>query len=190
MNPLLVRPYVAVLGAYFRWMKAPLSQLTDRFTPRAPANLPEFGSLDEYVQWMAEKLRWRSDGLGGVWDTYPSLENLSWQLENKGYVEDDCDGLAYFSATIVQRFADNDQAVYIVTVVLNPRYMPLNQAAHVLCIFRVGGTWRVISNSEIYPRRYPTFAEAVAENPYTRGQDVKLVEVRDVHLQRVAAPEY
>jgi hypothetical protein len=190
MNPLLIRPYVSVLDAHFRWMKVPLSQLTDRFAPRAPANLPAFGSLDDYVKWMGEKLRWRSDGLGGVWDTYPSLENMAWQLENKGYIEDDCDGLAYFSALMVQPFADSERDVYIVSIVLNPRYMPLNQAAHVVCVFRTAGAWRVISNTEIYPRRYPTFAEAVAENPYTRGQEVKLVEVRDVKLQRVSAPEY
>jgi len=188
MKALFERPYVAALRAYFRWLKMPLSRLSQRFAPRSPANPPTFNSLDDYVRWMGEKLRWRSDGLGGVWDTFPSLANMIWQLENKGFAEDDCDGLAYFSAMMVKPFADSDKDIYIVTIVLSPRRMPLNQAAHVVCIFRSGGAWRVISNAEIYPRKYATFAEAVAENPYTRGQDVKLVEVRDIKLRRVSAP--
>ena len=189
MNPLFVRPYVATLGAYFRWLKLPLSRLAARFAHQSKAALPTFESLDEYVRWMGQKLRWRSDGLGGVWDTFPSLAGLAWQLEHRGFAEDDCDGLAYFSALMVKRFADNERDVYIVTLVLNPRYMPLQRAAHVVCIFRSGGAWRVISNTEIYPRRYPTFAAAVAENPYARGQEIKLVEVRDIRLRRVPAPE-
>ena len=190
MNPLLIRPYVTALNAYFRWIKAPLSKLTSRFAPGAPADkLPTFQSLDEYVAWMGQKLRWRSDGLGGVWDTFPSLDHMAWQLEHKGYIEDDCDGLAYFSATMVKPFADRECDVYVVTIVLNPRYMPLNQAAHVICVFRSGGAWRVISNTELYPRRYATFAEAVHENPYTRGQEVKLVETRDAELRLVPAPQ-
>lgn len=188
MNPLLVRPYVATVGAYFRWVKLPLSQVTARFAHQSQAALPTFGSLDEYVRWMGTHLRWRSDGLAGVWDVFPSLAGMVWQLEQQGFAEDDCDGLAFFSAQMVKPFADNERDVYIVTVVLNPRHLPLERAAHVLCVFRNAGAWRVISNNEMYPRRYSTFAAALAENPYARGQEIKLVEVRDIDLRRVPAP--
>jgi len=189
MNPLIVRPYVATLGAYFRWVKLPLSHVTARFGHHSKAPLPTFGSLDDYLRWMGEKLHWRSDGLGGVWDVFPSLAGLAWQLEHQGFAEDDCDGLAFFSAHMVKPFADSERDVYIVTLVLNPRHLPLERAAHVVCVFRSAGAWRVISNTEMYPRRYPTFAAALAENPYARGQEIKLVEVRDSELRRVPAPE-
>ena len=188
MKELLVRPYVAAVGAYLHYAKLPLSHLTARFEHASKALLPTFESLDEYVRWMGEHLRWRSDGFGGVWDVFPSLAGMLWQLEQQGIAEDDCDGLAFFSAQVVKAFADNEQDVYIVTLVLDPRHLPLERAAHVVCVFRSGGAWRVISNTELYPRRYTTFAAALSENPYARGQEIRLVEVRDSELRRVPAP--
>jgi hypothetical protein len=188
VNPLLVRPYVAAVSAYFRWGKRPLSRLTYLFGHKPAGEAPAFASLEEYAAWMSAGLRWRSDHLGGVWDVFPTMDQMIWQLEKQGYVEDDCDGLAYFSAQMVRQFADDPAQVYVVTLILNPRGLPLQRAAHVLCIFRAGGKWRVISNNELYPRRYATFDEALRENPYTRGQEIEFIEVRDADLKRVDAP--
>lgn len=188
MKALFVAPYVALVRFYFRWMKVGVSRLVNLFRPKLPFQPPAFASLDEYAEWMREHLRWRADRLGGLLDVFPDLRHLAWQLKRRGIVEDDCDGLAYYSAAVVRQFVDDLKDVYIVSVVLNPRFVPLQQAAHVLCIFRVAGKWRVISNNQLYPRRYATFASALTENPYCRGKEIKFVEIRDAQLRRVHAP--
>jgi hypothetical protein len=188
VKPPFIPPYVVVLGTYFRWVKLPLSRLVSRFRPKIAFQPPVLSSLEEYAGWISQHLRWRSDPLNGVLDIFPDLRYLAWQLDRKGMAEEDCDGLAYFHASAVAQFADSPSDIYVVTIVLDPRRISLQEAAHVICIFRSGGKWRVISNLEVYPRRYPTFLAALSENPYCRGRPIKLVEVRDAHLRRVAQP--
>jgi hypothetical protein len=183
-----IRPYVAIVSRYFRWAKLPLSQLANLLRPWRPWKPLDVGTLDEYAAWMKDHLRWRPDPLAGMLDIFPSLGHMAWQLERNGTAADDCDGLAYFSAAVVGQFADRPDGVYVVSMVLDPRHLPVVMAAHVICVFHAGGAWRVISNSELFPRSYPTFDEAVRDNPYARGHEIMHLEVRDARLRRVQAP--
>lgn len=188
MRGVFVRPYVALTHVYFRHVKLPVSRLVDRFRPKSAWNLPAFSSLEEFAQWLAVHTRWRLDPLAGVLDIFPSLGHLAWQLEQKGLVEDDCDGLAFLAAQGARQFADVPGMVYVVTLVLDPRRLPLVQAAHVLCIFRHQGCWRVFSNGGLYPQCYPSFWKALTDNPHCYGQRILSVEVRDADLRPAPEP--
>ncbi|MBC7076891.1 MAG: hypothetical protein H5T92_01055, partial [Synergistales bacterium] len=130
MKRLFVRPYLAVLRAYFGRGKLPLSRLVDRVRPRAGLRLPRFASLEEYAAWMEAHLRWRPDRLAGLLDVFPSLEHAGWQLERRGFIADDCDGLAYVAAQGARQLADDPRDVYVVTLVLDPQRVALREAAH------------------------------------------------------------
>jgi hypothetical protein len=187
--PLLIPPYVGILKGYFRWAKVPLSKALARLSRRTEFRAPAFSSLEEYADWMAGHLRWRPDPLAGLLDIFPDLGHMAWQTEQRGYAADDCDGLAYFSAAVVKQFADYRRDIYLVTLVLDPRGVPLSKAAHVLCVFRARGVWRVISNNVLYSEAFPTFWDAARENPYCLGKTIRFVETRDAQLRRVSAPE-
>jgi hypothetical protein len=186
--PLLIPPYLGIVRGYFRWVKVPLSRALGQFSRRMEFRPPSFSSLEAYAGWMAHHLRWRMDPLWGLLDTFSDLGHMAWQIEQRDYAADDCDGLAYYSAQIVAQFADDHRDIYIVTLVIDPRHTPLSEAAHVECIFRTRGHWRVISSTILYPETYPTFWSAVRENPYCRGRKLLLVEVRDARWRRVPAP--
>ncbi len=188
MHRLLVRPYLALVSWYFRRLKLPLSRAADRFRPKGRFLLPAFASLDEFAGWLASHTRWRSDPLAGAFDIFPSLEHLGWQIAHQGYAADDCDGLAYLAAQGALQFADAPDRVYVVTVVLDPVHLPLQQAAHVLCIFQHAGRWRVISNGELYPQAFPSFWRALTDNPHCRGHAILFYELRDAHLRPAHAP--
>ena len=106
---------------------------------------------------MQNHLKWRLDRLAGMLDVFPSLEYVAWQLENKGVIEDDCDGLAYVAARGALQLADSPNDVYIVTLVLDPARMAVASAAHVICVFRKAGKWYVVSNGKMDARQYPSF---------------------------------
>lgn len=187
---LLVAGYKLALSTYFRFLKVPLSRLVDLFRPHVPFRPPDVASLEDYHAWAEGRLRWKLDPLWGIIDLYPSLEFMSWQLDTRGVAENDCDGLAYFSAAAVRHLADSEKDVYVVTIVLDPRRLSLLEAAHVITILRAGGKWRVISNAALYPRRYNTFHDTLLENPYTRGQTILFLETRDADLKPVSRPAY
>lgn len=175
--------YVFGLKVWLRWGKMALSSLADRFRPHLPWQGHTFASLEEYGRWLPGAVRWKQEPLGGIFDTFPSLEHIEWQLQTRGRFEDDCDGLAYFSAQNVLPFCDNPADCHVVTVIINPFEVGVMYAAHVLCIFRSGGFWRVISNDELYPQRWDSFEQALQENGYCRGHALLHVEIRDAHLR-------
>jgi len=189
MKRVFVRPYVAALGGYFSRAKLPLSRLVDRGRPKSDFRLPDFASLDEFAEWMVGHLRWRLDRLAGMLDVFPSLEHMGWQLEHKGVVEDDCDGLAYIAAQGVLGLADGPTDVYIVTLLLDPAHLPVAKAAHVICVFRIQGKWGVISNGRLESRQYPSFWAAVTQNSYSQGKEIKFIETRNADLERVDVPD-
>ena len=78
--------------------------------------------------------------------------------------EEDCDGLAYFSAQNLPQFVADPSQIFIVTVVLDPFTFAKDRllySAHVICVFRHEGFWRVISNDTLYRDRFDTFAQAM-----------------------------
>jgi hypothetical protein len=185
-----IRPYVAIVGTYFSRVKLPLSRLVDRTRPRSGTlNLPHFGSVEEYAIWMQDHLRWRADRLGGLLDVFPSVEHVAWQLENRGVIADDCDGLALVAARGALQLADFPVDVYIVTTVLDPEKLPVTRAAHAICVFCRQSKWYVVSNGRIDARQYASFWEAVAQNEYAQGHEVKFLEARDADLKRVVPPD-
>jgi len=182
--------YSRGLTLWFRWGKTSLSRLANLLRPRAtwPQHVPFWRSLEEYAAWLPHHVRWTPDPLGGVFDTYLSPATLAAQMRNRGRIEKDCDGLAQFSALNLTYLLPQPQEVFIVTVILDPfsfDKQALLYAAHVLCVFRHEGDWRVISNDSLYPERYPSFAAAVQHNPYCAGHPLLWFEVRDIHLKRL-----
>lgn len=178
----LVALYVFGLKVWFRCGKLLLSQLVNVFRPRLPWQPRAFASLEAYAEWLPTAVRWKQEPWGGALDTFPTLEHIEWQLQTRGRFEDDCDGLAYFSAHNVLPFCDDHADCYVVTVVINPFEVGLLYAAHVLCFFRSDGSWRVISNDELYPQRWSSFEEALRQNSYCRGHQLLHVEIRDKDL--------
>lgn len=181
----LVALYVFGLKTWFRWGKVPLSRLVDLWRPHLPWQQRSHASLEAYGQWLPTAVRWKQEPLGGAFDTLPSLEYIEWQLQTQGLFEDDCDGLAYFSAQNVLPFCDAPSDCYVVTIVINPFEVGLLYAAHVLCIFKSGGFWRVTSNDELYPQRWSSLEEALQENAYCRGHQLLHVEIRDRDLRHL-----
>lgn len=188
MHRWLVQPYLGIVRFYFRRLKLPASRLANLFRPKERFLLPSFASLDEFAGWLAGHTRWRADPLAGVLDIFPSLEHLAWQLTHQGYAADDCDGLAYLAAQGARQFADAPDLIYVVTLVLNPMRLPLEQAAHVLCIFRHAGRWRVVSNGTLYPQAYASFWRALTDNPHCHGHTILFYELRDADLRPARAP--
>ncbi len=181
--------YVPLWTFWFRWGRRPLSWLVDRFRPHVPLPPRRFQSLEEFAQWWAAHTRWRSDPLKGAIDVVASLAYAQWQWREKGVFEGDCDGLAYVAAQHLSPLVDKGHC-YIVTLLLNPfdfsgLWEGLQMGAHVLCIFRYRGKWRVLSNTELFPQAWDTFDEALHLNPYTRGHTVLWYEIRDAHMRRV-----
>jgi hypothetical protein len=134
-------------------------------------------------------VRWKPDRLGGVIDAFPTRETIAAQFQKKGYFEEDCDGLAYFSGQNLIQFVENPNKITLVTVVLDPysfEEKPLLYAAHVLVVFEHQGKWRVISNDTLYPDQFGDFAEAIQFNAYCRNHPVLWVEVRDKDLHLYA----
>jgi hypothetical protein len=116
-------------------------------------------------------------------DFFPSLEHAAWQLATKGIFEDDCDGLAYFSAANVEKFCDRPEDRYLVTLLINPFDVGLANAAHVVLFFRHQGYWRIISNQHLYPQRWDSFFEALKTNPYVGGRPVLWAAVQDLRFR-------
>jgi len=156
---------------------------------RWPGHNARWESLDAYAQWLPGHVRWKPDRLGGVIDVFPTRETIAAQFQQKGYFEEDCDGLAYFSAQNLLHFVENPNRISIVTVVMDPFTFekdPLLYAAHVIVVFQYRGKWRVISNDTLYPEEFDSFAEAVQFNPYCRNHPVLWTEVRDKDLHLYA----
>ena len=127
------------------------SAIYNFFQPRAPwpGHDAEWDSLTDYAQWLPRHVRWRIDRLNGVIDVFPDRETIAAQFRDRGYFEDDCDGLAYFSAQNLPQFVADPDRIFIVTLILDPytfAHNALTYAAHVICVFYHDSAWRVISN--------------------------------------------
>jgi hypothetical protein len=181
--------YWRLLALVFRWGKVPFSRAISRLEPRAewPGHDAHWATLEDYAWWLPRHVRWKPDRLGGILDAFPTRETIAAQFRDKGYFEEDCDGLAYFSGQNLIQFVEDPNKITLVTVVLDPYSFdenPLLYAAHVIVVFEYEGKWRVISNDMLYPDEFDSFAEAVQFNPYCEGHPVLWVEVRarDLHL--------
>ena len=182
------------LSVFFRALKVPVSTVANGLTPKAPwtSFAVRWDTLEDYAAWLSqpEHAAWRSDRLGGLLDFFPSLSTISAQFRDKGRFEEDCDGLALFSAQNVRQFADEADAAYVVTLILDPFSFDRNAlllAAHVICVFRREGAWRVVSNTNLFPDRFPSFATAVQSNPSCAGHPVLWAELRGFRLRRLAS---
>lgn len=184
--------YWRALALVFRWGKVPFSKVIGRMEAKAPwpGHNAHWEHLEDYAKWLPKHVRWTPDRLGGIIDVFPTRETIAAQFREKGYFEEDCDGLAYFSGQNLIQFVENPNKITLVTVVLDPysfKKKPLLHAAHVIVVFEYHGKWRVISNDTLYPDEFDTFAEAVQFNPYCRNHPVLWVEVRDKDLHLYAA---
>ncbi len=184
--------YWRLLALVFRWGKVPFSRALGRLEKRAPwpGHDAHWESLEAYAQWLPGHVRWKPDRLGGVIDVFPTRETIAAQFRAKGYFEEDCDGLAYFSAQNLMQFVADPHKINIVTVVMDPftfKKNPLLYSAHVIVLFHYRSEWRVISNDALYPEGFDSFAEAVQFNPYCRNHPVLWTEVRDKDLHLYAA---
>ncbi len=184
--------YWRLLAGVFRWGKVPLSKLLSHLEPRAPwpGHQARWDSLEEYAQWLPQHVHWKPDRLNGLIDLFPTRETIAAQFQRQGYFEEDCDGLAYFSAQNILPFVDNPNQITLVTVVLDPFTFPKNPllyAAHVILVFPYREKWRVISNETLYPQTFDTFAEAVQFNPYCQDHPILWVEARDKDLHLYAS---
>lgn len=184
--------YWRMLALVFRWGKVPFSKALGRLQKRAPwpGHDARWDSLKDYARWLPGHVRWKPDRLGGVIDVFPTRETIAAQFQEKGYFEEDCDGLAYFSAQNLVSFVADPNKITIVTVVLDPftfKKSPLLYAAHVIVVFQYHGKWRVISNDTLYGDEFDSFAEAIQFNPYCREHPVLWVEVRDKDLHLYAS---
>ena len=183
--------YWRFLALVFRWGKVPFSRVLGRFEKRAPwpGHDAQWETLEDYARWLSGHVRWKPDRLGGVIDVFPTRETIAAQFKEKGYFEEDCDGLAYFSGQNLIQFVEDPNKINIVTVVLDPftfKENPLLYSAHVILVFQYRGKWRVISNDTLYAGEFDSFAEAIQFNPYCRNHPVLWAEVRDKDLHLYA----
>lgn len=184
--------YKRFLSTSFRMGKRPRSSFLNWFRPRAewPGHDAKWDSLEEYAQWLPRNVRWKADSLNGLIDVFPTRDTIAAQFQEKGIFEDDCDGLAYFSAQNLPLFVEDPGKIFIVTMILDPYSFAkdaLLYAAHVITVFQHKGVWRVISNDSLYPDHYDSFAQAVQQNPYTASHPVLWAEARDKDLHRIAS---
>ncbi len=184
--------YWRALALVFRWGKVPFSKLLGRLEKRAPwpGHDAHWQTLEEYARWLPGHVRWKPDRLSGLIDVFPTRETIAAQFRQKGYFEEDCDGLAYFSAQNLIQFVEDPNKITIVTVVLDPftfKEQALLYSAHVIVVFQYRGKWRVISNDTLYDDAFDSFAEAVQFNPYCRDHPVLWTEVRDKDLHLYAS---
>lgn len=182
--------YQRVLAVWFARGKIILSRWINFFRRKAPWPSYEapWRSLEEYAQWLPNHVRWTPDPVGGAFDTFYNREIVAERYRKKGIFEKDCDGLALFSAYNLELLLRDPRHIYLVTVILDPFSFSksrLLHAAHVLCVFRHEGAWRVISNDTLYPEHFESFAEAVQYNPYCANHPVLWFEVRDTALRRL-----
>ncbi|MCO6450260.1 MAG: hypothetical protein J5I90_05670 [Caldilineales bacterium] len=179
------------LSATFRVGKPPRSSLFNRFKPQAewPGHDDAWPSLESYAAWLPKHVRWKPDGLNGIIDVFPNKETIAAQFRDKGIFEDDCDGLAFFSAQNVKQFVEDPSRIYVTSVILDPftfAQNPLLYSAHVICVFQIQQAWRVISNDTLYPQQFASFPAAVQTNPYCASHPVLWAEVRDADLKFIA----
>lgn len=171
------------LTVWMVWVKRPFSRVANLTKPKVPWQPLQFATLEEYAGWLKEHVEWVADPLGGVIDSFPSLGNAAYQLLHKGKFQDDCDGLACFSAANIEPFCDRPEDRYLVTVLINPFDVGWANAAHVMLFFKQGGKWRVISNQLLYAPAWETFLDAVQHNDYVGGRPVYLAVVQSVQYK-------
>ncbi len=185
--------YIAGLQIWFRTVKVPLSRTVGYFRDGAEPVTREFPSLDEFASWWQTHARWTADPFKGVLDIFPTLRQAELQLNRTACVADDCDGLAYVAANQLRHLLAASQEVYVVSIITDPyswEAQALLMAAHVICVFRHAGQWRVVSNETLFPDTWADFEAAVLDNPYTRGHPVLFYEVRTHDLKFVRSRRF
>lgn len=188
MRPIAVALFALIVQLWLLIGKPIRTWWFNRLQPQSPVDLSKvtFPSLEEYAAWLAANTKWEQDPLGGLWDVYPALGHLFWQLETRGYVADDCDGLAYFAAATVQPYCDPGTQPYVVSLTLNPFEVGLPLSVHAMCFFQHDGNWRGISNGQLDPGAWGSLRDAVLHNSYCEGRQVVRWEVRDADLRRAS----
>ncbi|NOZ50144.1 MAG: hypothetical protein GXP37_08880 [Chloroflexi bacterium] len=189
---LLRRGYQRLLAGWFGGGKVGLSHLLNLFRRKAPwpSYTISWRSLDEYARLLPKLVIWQPDPLGGAIDTFYNREIIAAKYRQKGVFAKDCDGLALFSAYNLELLLRQPAVIYVVTVILDPfsfAKSPLLYAAHVICVFRHEGAWRVISNDTLYAEPFESLAAAVQHNPYCAQHPVLWFEVRNTSLKRLHA---
>jgi hypothetical protein len=198
-----IRPYRGALGAWLRYGKPVLSDISgwlgpkDALVPGAPFVFGRIqernpATLDELADWLADHSEWTSDPVGGLVDYFPTAENIEWQFNHRdGIFRDDCDGLAYASALAVRPFCTRPEDDYLATVIYDPTEVPVQGSAHVLNLFHHASGWRVFSNCELDSPVWATPRAALYENSYyrgwCRGAELQYIEVRSPELRLLAA---
>lgn len=182
--------YHTLLALWFAFGKTRLSRVVNLFRRKAPwpGHEVSWHSVEEMAEALPKLVQWTPDPLGGAFDTFYNREIIAARFRKEGLLQKDCDGLALFAAYHLESLLPPPRRIYLVTVVLDPftfARQPLAYAAHVICVFRYRGAWRVISNDTLYPETYESFAEAVQYNPYCAAHPVLWFEVRDIHLKRL-----
>lgn len=185
--------YIAGLQVWFRTVKVPLSRAVGYFRDGMEPVAREFPSLDEFATWWQAHARWQADPFKGVLDTFPTLRQAELQLSRMACVADDCDGLAYVAANQLRPLLAASDELYVVTIITDPfswEQDALAMAAHVICVFRHQGQWRIVSNETLFPETWADFESAVLDNPYTRGHPVLFYEVRTPALKFVRSRRF
>ena len=185
--------YIAGLQIWFRTVKVPMSRVVGQFRDGIDPLVRDFPSLDDFAAWWQAHARWKSDPFNGVLDTFPTLRHAELQLSRAACVEDDCDGLAFVAANQMRRQADAGEEVFVVTLVTDPfswGQQGLLMAAHVICVFRHQGKWRIVSNETLYAEAWDDFETALRENPYARGHPLLFYEVRTPDLKFVRSRRF
>ena len=185
--------YIAGLQIWFRTVKVPLSRMVGYFKDGIEPEARDFPSLEAFGEWWQAHARWKADPFKGALDTFPTLRQAELQLSRAACVEDDCDGLAFVAANQLQAQLPASQEVYVVTIITDPfswDQQALLMAAHVICVFRHEGLWRIVSNETLYSETWTDFETAVMDNPYTRGHPVLFYEVRTPDLKFVRSRRF
>jgi len=185
---LLREIYWRLLALWFGRGKAPWSRLVNLFRRKAPwpSHPIRWQTVDDFAEELPNLVRWKSDPLGGAFDTFLNREVMAERFRRQGIMEKDCDGLALFTACNLEFLLHREHAIYLVTIILDPfsfAQQPLLYSAHVLCVFRHQGGWRASSNETLYPEVFESFTAAVQHNPYCQGHPILWFEVRDLNLR-------
>ena len=185
--------YIAGLQVWFRTVKVPLSRAVGYFRDGIEPVAREFPNLDEFATWWQAHARWQADPFNGVLDMFPTLRQAELQLSRRACVQDDCDGLAYVAANQLHSQRDTAEEVYVVTIITDPiswEQDALAMAAHVICVFRHQGQWRIVSNETLFAETWADLEAALIDNPYTRGHPVLFYEVRTPALKFVRSRRF
>lgn len=108
------------------------------------------GSLDELETICKEKVKYKADPARGLMDHIQPVEYMNWQLENRGYIEGDCDDISTYVAYVLKNMGYKE--IYRVNIVRH---------RHVICVFRADGLYRYFTNQYLRSGIFKSVKEAV-----------------------------